>query len=124
MPIDEAYVEKLRAHIEALNHAYYDLDSPLTDDQTYDKLLRELEEIEEAHPEWRLESSPTQHVGGRADETLAKVRHEVPMECLFHRRVGGGFDQGGPCLSRCLVVCGAQNRRPVGSLRIQKRAFL
>jgi DNA ligase (NAD+) len=82
MPIDEAYVEKLRAHIEALNHAYYDLDSPLTDDQTYDKLLRELEEIEEAHPEWRLESSPTQHVGGRADETLAKVRHEVPMESL------------------------------------------
>ncbi len=80
--ITEADVKALRDKLRAYNEAYYDLDQPLVDDQVYDKLLRDLEELEALHPEWAVEDSPTRVVGGRASAVFSKVSHEVKMESL------------------------------------------
>ncbi len=69
----------LRAELERHNHAYYVLDAPTIPDAEYDRLFRELEELETAHPELRSPDSPTQRVGGAPLPELAPVRHAVPM---------------------------------------------
>lgn len=75
-------IEALRAEIEEHNRHYYDEDSPVISDFEYDALLRRLEELEAAHPEFYDPKSPTQHVGGTAKSTFAPVTHEVPLESL------------------------------------------
>src|SRR4051812_43494665 len=60
-------------------HRYYVLDEPAIPDVEYDKLFRELQEIEEKHPELATPDSPTHRVGGKVLEGFAKVRHKVPM---------------------------------------------
>ena len=74
-----ARAEALRAEIERHNHAYYVLDAPTVPDAEYDRLFRELQDIEAAHPELRAADSPTQRVGGRPLPEFAPVRHAVPM---------------------------------------------
>ncbi len=69
----------LRAEIERHNHAYYVLDAPTIPDAEYDKLFRELQNIEAQHPELLTADSPTQRVGGKILEGFAAVRHAVPM---------------------------------------------
>src|ERR1051325_2470961 len=56
-------VERLRREIEQHNHRYYVLDDPLVSDAEYDALFRELQALEEAHPDLRSPDSPTQRVG-------------------------------------------------------------
>ena len=75
-------IEALRAEIEEHNRHYYDEDAPVISDFEYDALLRRLEELEAAHPEFFDPNSPTQHVGGTAKSTFAPVTHEVPLESL------------------------------------------
>ena len=75
-------IEALRAEIEEHNRHYYDEDAPIISDFEYDALLRRLEELEAAHPEFFDPNSPTQHVGGTAKSTFAPVTHEVPLESL------------------------------------------
>lgn len=70
---------ELRAEIEKLNHQYYVLDAPLMADVDYDRLFRELQELETAYPELATADSPTQRVGGKALEMFLPVRHAVPM---------------------------------------------
>jgi DNA ligase (NAD+) len=60
-------------------HRYYVLDDPELPDAEYDKLFRELQALEEKHPELRTPDSPTQRVGGKVLEGFAKVRHKLPM---------------------------------------------
>ena len=60
-------------------HLYYVQDAPQLPDAEYDKLYRQLEAIEEQHPDWVRPDSPTQRVGGKVLDTLAPVRHAVPM---------------------------------------------
>ncbi len=72
----------LCTEIERHNRAYYVLDAPTIPDAEYDKLFRELQEIEAAHPELRTEDSPTQRVGGAPLAAFAPVRHVVPMLSL------------------------------------------
>ena len=67
--------EQLRHHA----HLYYVLDAPVLPDAEYDRLFQRLQEIEATHPELRSADSPTQRVGGKALESLVKVRHRVPM---------------------------------------------
>jgi DNA ligase (NAD+) len=74
--------EDLRARIRAADHAYYVLDSPILSDPEYDRLMRELQELEEAHPALRAPDSPTQRVAGAPSERFAKVRHREPMLSL------------------------------------------
>ena len=75
-------IEALRAEIMEHNRHYYDEDSPVISDFEYDALMRRLEELEAAHPEYYSASSPTQKVGGTAKSSFAPVTHEVPLESL------------------------------------------
>lgn len=71
--------------IDIINEAdynYHTLDKPTITDQEYDKYLRELIEIEEEHPDWILENSPTRHAGGKIIEGFEKVTHKIPMMSL------------------------------------------
>jgi DNA ligase (NAD+) len=72
-------VERLRAEIERHNRLYYEADAPEITDAEYDRLFRELEQLEREHPELATPDSPTQRVGGAPAKDLAPVRHEVPM---------------------------------------------
>ena len=69
----------LRAEIARHDHAYYVLDAPTIPDAEYDRLFRELQAIEAAHPELRTADSPTQRVGGKPRAQFPAVRHRVPM---------------------------------------------
>ncbi len=69
----------LRAEIARHDHAYYVLDAPTIPDAEYDRLFRELQAIEKAHPALRGVDSPTQRVGGKPLAQFAAVRHRVPM---------------------------------------------
>jgi DNA ligase (NAD+) len=72
-------VRRLRARIARADHEYYVLDAPSIPDAEYDRLFRELQRIEAAHPELVTPDSPTQRVGGGVRSDLPKVRHAVPM---------------------------------------------
>jgi DNA ligase (NAD+) len=72
----------LREQIDRANHAYYVLDAPEISDAEYDRLFRELQELEAQHPELRSADSPTQRVGAPAASALAKVTHLRPMISL------------------------------------------
>lgn len=77
--------ERMNELIDIINEAdynYHTLDNPTITDQEYDKYLRELFEIEEAHPEWLREDSPTQHAGGQIIDSFNKVTHKIPMMSL------------------------------------------
>ena len=69
----------LREELERANHQYYVLDAPTLPDAEYDRLFRELQELESRHRELVTPDSPTQRVGGRPLEGLAPVRHGMPM---------------------------------------------
>lgn len=74
--------ERMNELIDIINKAdyeYHTLDNPTITDQEYDQYLRELFEIEELHPEWIREDSPTQHTGGKIIEGFEKVNHKIPM---------------------------------------------
>lgn len=81
-PADSRDAERIDALRELLHHhahRYYVLDEPDIPDAEYDKLFRELQELEAKHPHLMTPDSPTQRVGGKALEGFAKVRHRVPM---------------------------------------------
>ena len=77
----------LRARIDTANHEYYILDQPTLDDAAYDALLRELQELETAHPALVTPDSPTQRVGTAPSARFAPVVHGAPMLSL-----GNAFD--------------------------------
>ncbi|MDR2180600.1 MAG: NAD-dependent DNA ligase LigA [Synergistaceae bacterium] len=69
---------------QLLHHGrlYYEEDAPVILDGEYDALLRELRELEQAHPQWARPDSPTKRVGGVVQEKFTKVEHERPMLSL------------------------------------------
>ena len=73
---------RLREQIDRANHAYYILDAPEISDAEYDRLFRELQELEAAHSELRTPDSPTQRVGAPVASAFAKVTHRRPMMSL------------------------------------------
>ncbi len=72
----------LRAEIERHNQLYYQQAQPEISDQEFDALLRELQALEQAHPELLTPDSPTQRVGGAPLEGFAQITHRVPMMSL------------------------------------------
>ena len=72
-------MEALRAQLNAWGHAYYVQDAPLVPDAEYDRVFRDLQALEEAHPELVTPDSPTQRVGGKPLAQFPSVRHAVPM---------------------------------------------
>jgi DNA ligase (NAD+) len=77
-----ARAAELRRRIDDANYRYHVLDEPDIADIEYDKLMRELQEIEAAHPELATPDSPTQRVGSAPQGSFAEVRHEIPMLSL------------------------------------------
>ena len=73
---------KLRQQLEDASHRYHVLDEPNIPDAEYDRLLRELDELEAAHPELVTPDSPTQRVGSAPSAKFAEVRHAIPMLSL------------------------------------------
>jgi DNA ligase (NAD+) len=75
-------IAELRTAIDEANYSYYVLDAPSMEDRDWDRLLRELQELEAAHPELVTPDSPTQRVGAAPQAGFAEVRHEYPMLSL------------------------------------------
>ncbi|HZH15170.1 MAG TPA: NAD-dependent DNA ligase LigA, partial [Archangium sp.] len=79
---DAARIEQLRRELAHHNHRYYVLDSPEISDAEYDRLIRELQELEARHPDLITVDSPTQRVGGPISALFSPVTHAVPMMSL------------------------------------------
>ncbi len=75
-------VLELRAIIEEANHAYYEADAPAMPDSEWDRLFRELQDLETEHPELDDPESPTHRVGGAPESALGEVTHRIPMLSL------------------------------------------
>ena len=75
-------IEALRSELDAHNHSYYVLDAPSISDQAFDQLLRELEDLEKAYPQFSDPLSPTQRVGGSITKDFPNVAHQRPMLSL------------------------------------------
>lgn len=73
---------KLSEELNKHNHAYYVLSEPIISDFDFDQLLKELERLEQEHPEFAYENSPTKRVGGDITENFEKVTHDYPMLSL------------------------------------------
>ncbi|MFZ6861047.1 NAD-dependent DNA ligase LigA [Undibacterium sp. Ji67W] len=97
----------VRAELEQHAHAYYVLDAPTIPDSEYDKLFRELQQLEEQFPELKNPDSPTLRVGGVPLAEFGQVQHAVPMLSLnnafadgdiqaFDRRVSEGLNINNP----------------------------
>ncbi|PKB68419.1 MAG: DNA ligase (NAD(+)) LigA, partial [SAR202 cluster bacterium Io17-Chloro-G3] len=83
-------IRDLRDEINHHTHLYHVLDSPIISDSQYDSLIRELRDLEEAHPELLTADSPTQLVGAVATESFAGVDHPIPLLSLAN-----AFDEEG-----------------------------
>jgi DNA ligase (NAD+) len=70
---------ELRTQLHHHGHQYYVLDAPTVPDAEYDRLFKELQALEAAHPELLTSDSPTQRVGGKPLDSFASVKHVVPM---------------------------------------------
>ena len=79
---ESARIQALTEQLNRYAYEYYTLDAPSVPDAEYDRLFRELEALEAAHPDLRLPDSPTQRVGGAPLDGFESVRHEVPMLSL------------------------------------------
>jgi len=77
-----ARAEELRRELERASYQYYVLDRPEISDLEYDRLFRELQELETAHPALRTPDSPTQRIGAPPAEHFAKHEHVAPMLSL------------------------------------------
>ena len=79
---EEKRIEQLRRELNEHNYNYYVMDHPTITDFEYDRMLRELENLEAAHPELITPDSPTQRVGGKALDSFQQVTHRVPLQSL------------------------------------------
>ena len=75
-------VEELRSEINEHNYRYYVLDAPVISDAQYDKLLRELQQLEQQHPDLITSDSPTQRVGAAPAKVFSEVWHRLPMTSM------------------------------------------
>ncbi len=78
----------LREQIDYHNYRYYSLDDPEITDSAYDRLIRDLEELEHKYPQYQSPQSPTQNVGGAFSKTFSEVAHAIPM-----RSLGNAFNE-------------------------------
>ena len=75
-------IYQLREELHRHNHNYYVLNAPEIDDQTFDYLMRELQDLEAKHPECADENSPTMRVGSDLNKNFVQVVHKYPMLSL------------------------------------------
>ncbi|MCF7885508.1 MAG: NAD-dependent DNA ligase LigA [Candidatus Marinimicrobia bacterium] len=82
MSTPEKRVQELRKKINDANYNYYVLDNPTISDAEYDRSMRELQELEEEHPELKTPDSPTQRVGAEPVDEFGTVEHTIPLLSL------------------------------------------
>ncbi|NVJ66640.1 MAG: NAD-dependent DNA ligase LigA [Gammaproteobacteria bacterium] len=108
----KARVRELRSIIDEHNYRYYVLDEPQVPDAEYDRLMRELQSLEQQFPELIDSQSPSQRVGAKPDQGFAEVVHQLPMLSLdnamnaqefldFNRRVKERLDSDTDCEYIC-----------------------
>jgi len=106
-----ARMDELRRSLSDHDYRYYVLAEPRVSDETYDRLMNELLELEELHPELRSADSPTQRVGGAPTKEFPSVKHAVPMLSLantYSEEEVREFDKRVHSLlkgERCAYVC-------------------
>lgn len=76
------HIKKLREELNEHNYRYYILDEPSIPDAEYDRIFRELQELEAQHPDQITSDSPTQRVGAHPSSAFKEVQHEIPMLSL------------------------------------------
>jgi len=92
-PQARAQAAELRERIAHHNYLYYALDAPEVSDADYDRLFRELQELESQYPRLRTRDSPTVRVGTSVSTPFRKVRHLVPMRSLNDAFSGAEVEQ-------------------------------
>ena len=80
--MDESRIQELRKILKQANYEYYVLNNPTMSDYDFDALLRELQDLEDLHPELITKDSPTQRVGGEVGSKFKKVTHDRQMLSL------------------------------------------
>ncbi len=75
-------LNQIKSLLNDYNYQYYVLDNPTVSDQEYDRLMQELQTIENEHPEWLTKDSPSQRVGGQVLESFQKITHQRMMLSL------------------------------------------
>ncbi len=75
-------IDDLRSELNDHNYRYYVLDNPVISDAEYDRLLRELQYLEDAHPDLITNDSPTQRVGAPPLDGFGSIEHRIPMQSL------------------------------------------
>jgi DNA ligase (NAD+) len=75
-------IDNIRSELNDHNYRYYVLDDPVISDAEYDRLLRELQSLEDTHPELITDDSPTQRVGALPLEGFGNIEHRIPMQSL------------------------------------------
>ncbi len=98
----EARAAELRAAIDDANHRYHVLDQPSIADSQYDALMRELQQLEQQHPELITPDSPTRRVGAPPSSQFASVTHPQPMLSLANARNRDELQAWADRLSRLL----------------------
>ncbi len=74
--------QELVNYLQTCDHSYYGEAQPILSDMEYDRLYKELQSLEETHPEWIRSDSPTQRVGGKPLDEFQSISHSVPMMSL------------------------------------------
>jgi len=101
-------IDELKARIREADRAYYVLDSPVLSDAEYDRLMRDLVALEEAHPELATPDSPTRRVSGEPSEKFAKVEHREPMLSLGNVTTDEELDEFDVRVHRMLDISPAE----------------
>lgn len=95
-------IARLRQELDEHNYNYYVLNAPTIDDRTFDEMMHELQQLEEAYPQYFDPNSPTQRVGNDINRAFTQVEHRYPMLSLgntysieevaaFYERVSSGL---------------------------------
>ena len=75
-------IEELRAELHRHNYNYYVLNTPEISDKEFDDMMRELQDLEQAYPEYKDDNSPTMRVGSDLNKNFTQVPHKYPMLSL------------------------------------------
>ncbi|MCP9782047.1 NAD-dependent DNA ligase LigA [Cyanobium sp. WKJ7-Wakatipu] len=122
-PPNQARAGELRQLLQRAAHAYYVLDAPEMEDSVYDRLYRELLELEAAHPELITPDSPSQRVGGAPAEGFSSVEHRIGLLSLDNAFNPGDLESWYGRLLKVLDRKPATPLEMVGELKIDGNAL-
>ena len=123
MPDVQGRAAELRLLLNRAAHAYYVLDAPVMGDSVYDRLYRELAELEQNQPELISADSPTQRVGGEPAEGFSSVEHRIPLQSLDNAFNGDELQAWHERLLKQLDRNHGTNLPLVGELKIDGNAL-